>query len=186
MNKKLILALISEKGGGKGTAAKYFEQKYNAKVLRFSFFIEEMLASLGLPTNDRTLLATFIQKLRGFVGNDVLAQIMVRRIEKMKAKFIVVDGYRFPEEEEFLRSHLSNFFTVAISASAKTRYLRTKLRGERKNEDRFSFPQFLEDQKLPTELFIKRLMKKTDFIVDNNGSEEELYTHLDKLTKKLL
>ncbi len=183
--KQRIITLISEKGGGKGTAAKYLEKKYRAKTLRFSFFIEETLRALHLPTNDRTLIVNFIQKLRELAGNDILAQIITRKIKKTKNSLIVLDGLRFPEEEKFLRNHLQNFFTVGIFTNPKIRHSRIKLRGERKNETNVSFPQFLKEDKLPTERFIKRIMKTTDYQTKNNGTEEELKKQLDKIIKKL-
>ncbi len=178
----LIIALISEKGGGKGTTAKYFEEKYAAKTLRFSFFIEEMLASINAPANDRDIIIRFITKLRELLGKDVLAKILVNQIPKNK--LIIIDGVRFPEEYLYLSKHLKNFHSIALKADPKTRYIRTKSRGEKKNESRFTYSQFMEEHKASSEKFIQKTIRMADIIIDNNGEKQKLFCALDGAIKK--
>lgn len=183
----VILGLISEKGGGKSTVASYLQKYYHAKVLRFSFFIEEMLESLELPTKNRDIQIKFIEKLRQLLSEDILAKIIVRHIYSLKQskKLIILDGVRFPSEEKYLKKHLKNFFTIAITADPKTRYLRTKKRGEKSNESTFSYTQFLKEHNRSTEKNINNLMKNADFSVDNTKDLNYLYTQIDTIMQKI-
>lgn len=183
--KQFILAIVSEKGGGKGTASAHLEEKYRAKNLRFSFFIEELLRSMGAPEKDRDIMIQFIEKLRELFGKDVLAKILVKKIERMKNRLIVLDGMRFLEEQKYLKKHFHNFQSIGISTDAKNRYIRTKERGEKVNESRFTYSQFIEEQSRSTEKNIPRLMKQVDHKIKNDGTLKEFYEALDTIMKKI-
>lgn len=185
-SKQLIIAITGPKGSGKGTAAKYLAEKYGAHVLRFSFFIEELLESLKLSKKDRDIQINFMDTLRRLLGVDILAHAIIKKISTMKAKMIVIDGVRFIQELQYLRKNLKNLTLIAIKADPKTRFFRTKKRGEKVKESTFTYTQFLAEHKRSTEKPIPKVMRQADFTVNNSKDLPYLQGQLDTIIKKLL
>lgn len=183
---QLVIGIVSQKGAGKGTAAEYLQREHGAAPIRFSALIQEMMKDLGLPPNKRTMISKFITKLREMLGKGVLAQMMVRKIQSSEESLFVLDGIRFVEEYEFLRDNLPRFAGIAIEASPKIRYLRTKKRGEKDGEANFTYSQFLSEQDLPSDCEIPQAMKLAKHQVNNDGELEEFHAQLEEIMKKLL
>jgi len=181
-NKKIIFGFTGLIASGKGTAAKYIEQKYSAANLRFSTMLRDVLSRLYLPQS-RDMLVKLSETIRANFGEDSFAKVMAQDAKNNKKDIIVIEGIRRPADITYL-SKLPNFVLVEIFADPKIRYERLIKRGENADDNTKTYEQFLEDHKRSTELSILDVLKSATEHIDNNGSTEDLHNQLDKLVKK--
>jgi dephospho-CoA kinase len=180
--KQLILVLVGEKLSGKEMASKYLVHKYKFTSYRFSAWLVKILDILGLPIT-RVNEMNLISALRERFGGGVLAETLKNIIIKQKKARVVIDGLRHPGEYDILKT-LPGFRLVYVTASLATRYQRAKKRGEKVGENKFTLQEFKQEEKLPTEIYIKRLGHKADVKIENNSSLNDLYKQLeDKVIK---
>lgn len=181
---KLIIGLVGDKGAGKGTMAQHLSTKYQAVTFAFPQILKDILARLYIP-NTRKNLSDLALALRKLFGDDVLGQTIHKDIDNSNASIITLDGIRYFDEVKLLKE-FPMFYLVYITADVKLRYSRVKMRGEKENETTMTFEEFLEEEKLQTELQIKDIAKTANFNVVNNGSKEEFYLAIGTLMDKLL
>ncbi|RJQ35440.1 hypothetical protein C4566_00780 [Candidatus Parcubacteria bacterium] len=178
---KVILGFTGLIACGKGTAAKYFKDKYNADTFRFSTMLRDVLDRLYLPQS-RENFQILSPLLRETFGQDIMAKVIAEDVKKSKADIIVIDGMRRPADIEYLRN-VPGFRMVAIDVDMRTRYERLVKRGENTDDTSKTFEQFQKEHEAETEIYIPELMKQADVTIDNNGSVEDFYKQLDKLIK---
>lgn len=176
---KKILVFVGLLASGKGTAAKYFTEKYGAQSFRFSTIMRDVLDRLYLE-HSRENMSNISTLLRERFGEDLFAKVMAADVEKAPANLVVVDGARRLADIEHLKK-LAGFKLVSIEVEAKIRYERLRQRGENPDDQNKTWEQFLADHELETEKSIPALMAMADVVVNNNGSPEEFRRQLDKL-----
>lgn len=120
MNKKIIFGFTGLMVSGKGTAAKYLEEKYGAETFRFSTILRDVLDRLFLE-HSRDKLIRLLEILRGAFGEDLLANVIARDAESASGNLVVVEGIRRPADILHLQK-LTNFVLVEISAVIELRY----------------------------------------------------------------
>ena len=180
-NKK-IFGLTGLLASGKGTAAKYFEEKHNAGIYRFSTALRDVCKRVHLEQT-RDNLVKMSECLRATFGEDLLSKAMARDTENDMCKIVVVDGVRRMEDVAHLKL-LPNFILVAISADPATRYERLIKRGENSDDIAKTYEQFLADHKRSTEVSILDVVPQATEQINNNGSLEELHQQIDALINK--
>ncbi len=180
---KIVFGLISEMAGGKETVKKYLEKNYQAKSCRFSSIMRDILDRLYLEKS-RDNIQKLSTALREVYGEDILALSIKREVNDLDANIVVVDGVRRHADIKYLKK-LNNFFLIAIEADSKIRYERLKKRNENPGDDKKSYEDFLNDHQKEADKEIPSVIKKADFVIDNNGSLEKLYSQIDKLVKKI-
>lgn len=178
---KVILGFTGLMACGKGTAAKYFSEKYNAPTFRFSTSMRDVLDRLYLPQS-RENMSAISRITREEFGQDLYAKVMAKDVGKAESDIVVVEGIRREEDVVELKK-LQNFKLVAIDVDMKTRWERLIVRGENPDDKTKTWEQFQKDHELETELTIPPVMKQADVTVDNNGTLEEFYKQLDQLVK---
>lgn len=181
---KIIIGIIGEKGAGKGTAVASVNERYHAKHFRFSLILEDILKRICVE-NSRQNLAKLFGKLEDGFGSSVLAFPMREDIKYSKSHLIIVEGLRRWAEIDELKK-LPNFHLIAIHADIRVRYERTKKRGEKANEAEATFEQFMAEEKLPTELFIKEIAQTAEFHINNNTDRAELDRQIDQMMERIL
>ncbi len=181
MKNKTILGFTGLIACGKGTAAKYFVENYEAASFRFSTILRDVLDRLRLPQS-RENMQNITPVLLNTFGQDLLAKVITEDVQNVQNDLVVVDGMRRPADIKYLKD-IPGFQMIAIEVDAKTRYQRIVERGENDDDKNKTWEQFLADHKAETEIYIPDLMKQADVIIDNNGSLEDFYKQLDKLVK---
>ncbi len=181
-NKKIVLGFVGLLASGKGTSAKYLEEKYGADTYRFSTMLRDLCDRLYLEQT-RDNLIKMSETIRDTFGEDTMARVMARDAENAKNNIVIVDGIRRMADIEYL-SKLPNFVLVEIFADPKTRYDRLIKRGENADDKTKTYEQFLEDHKRSTEASIPEVAGHATEKIDNNGTMEELNEQLDKLVAK--
>lgn len=179
---KIILGLAGEIAAGKGTAAKYLTEKYDGSSHRFSTVLRDILERIHLEEN-RENMQKVSTMLRENFFSDILSMIIAKDVEKDSHKIIAVDGVRRPADIAYLQK-LAGFKLVYIDAAMEKRYERITRRGENSDDNSKTFEEFKKDHAREAERQIKDLKGKADFVLDNNGSREDLYRQIDNIIDK--
>lgn len=179
---KLILGFSGEMASGKGTAAKYLEEKYGAKPYRFSAMLFDIANRLHLPL-DRDSLQRISMSLRHEFGEDLLAKVMFEDAKHETNPLVVIDGVRRLEDVRYLRE-LPEFRLCFIAAPMKLRYERMVKRGEKADDTTKTFAEFEDDHERESEREIVKLEPLAAEIIDNAGTLPELYAQIDAIVTK--
>ena len=177
--KKIILGFTGLIACGKGTAAKYYQEKYGAPTFRFSTSMRDLLDRLYLPQS-RENMSAISRITREEFGQDLYAKVMAKDASQADHDIVVVEGIRRMDDVTELKK-LNNFKLVAIEADMKIRYERLKIRGENSDDTTKTWEEFQKDHELETEISIPPVMAKADVVVNNDGTLEEFYKQLDEL-----
>jgi len=179
---KAIFGFTGLLASGKGTAAKYLEERYRASQYRFSSVLRDILRRLHLEQTRDHLVKTS-ECVRATFGDDILARAIAKDAEIDDNLLVVVDGVRRLADITYLKK-LPNFILVEISAEPKTRYERLILRGENPDDRGKTYEQFLADHERSTEKSILEVLPLAKEKIDNNGALVEFHKKLDALVKK--
>ncbi|NOZ58246.1 MAG: AAA family ATPase [Euryarchaeota archaeon] len=177
IGERVVIGVMGRIGSGKSEASRYIAQRYGGRVFRFSDVLKDVLQRLYLPPRRENFITLGTALRRGF-GDGVIARALKRDILASDARVVVVDGVRYPEEVEMIKS-FENSVLLYIHASPEVRYQRAVKRGE-KGEATISYEEFLKNDGAETEKRIEELAKLADHRIDNNGTLEELHTALDE------
>jgi len=180
---KIILGFVGEIASGKGTATEYLKKKYSAPVYRFSTMLRDVLQRLHLEIN-RDNLQEISKLLRAKFGQDLMAKVVAKDVEKDSAPAIAIDGVRRIADIKYLKE-LPGFHLVYLTADEKIRYDRLVKRGENTDDKEKTFAQFQKDQQAEAEQEILATAKTAEFTINNNGTIEKLYQQIDDIIKKI-
>ncbi|KKQ45403.1 MAG: dephospho-CoA kinase, CoaE, nonfunctional [Candidatus Moranbacteria bacterium GW2011_GWC2_37_8] len=176
---KLILGIAGEMGSGKEAVSTYLCEKYGASSRNFSQILKDILERLYLPIM-RENFAPLSLALRKTFGEDILAKVMFHDAVDDENDVIVVQGIRRRQDMVFLRE-LPNFKFIYVDADIETRFERVKNRKEKENDALITFEQFKASHEYETEKTILGLKDDADYMIQNNGTYEELYSQIDKI-----
>lgn len=179
---KIILGFAGEMACGKGTAAKYIEEKYQGKSHRFSTMLRDVLDRLHVGHN-RESLQTLSRVLRENFGEDILAKVIAHDASHDQSEAIVIDGVRRLADIKYLKE-LSEFRLIYIEADIRKRYERIIKREENPDDQNKTFEAFEKENQAESELQIRDLRNRADFVIDNNGAMEALHHQVDEIIKK--
>lgn len=182
-NSKIIFGFVSEIGSGKGEAAKYLKEKYNAAVFRYSDFMRDILGVLFLE-HSRENLQSVATGLRKTFGENIFGGAMLKKIESSESNLIVIDGIRRRGDLDGLKI-LNNFNLVAINVLAEERYKRITLRSENSDDKTKTWEEFQKQLQAETEVEIIDIMKEAKFTIDNSGTVDDFHKKLDELVIKI-
>lgn len=174
----MVIALTGEKLAGKGTVAEYLQRTRQARVLRFSQPLTDILTRLHQP-NSRAELVALGGYLRQRFGDDILARVLCDDIRATTDHLTVIDGLRYQAELVLCRQ-LPNFYLLNITAPLDTRYERMKLRQEKSDEANMSYSEFVQREQDATELDIAGVQQHAHMTVRNESSKEDLYQAVEQ------
>lgn len=179
---KLILGLTGEMVAGKGTVAEYVKSEYSGNSYRFSTILRDVLDRIYIDKS-RDNLQKISSVLRENFGQDVLAKSIAMDVQNDSCDIIVVDGIRRAPDIEHLRE-LPNFKMIYIDADVEIKYERLVKRGENTDDNSKTLEDFKKDHEAEAEIQIKGLKEVSDYVIDNNGSIENLYEQVSKIIKE--
>lgn len=181
-NKKIVLGFVGLIASGKGTAAKYLQEKYSADTFRFSTMLRDLCDRVYLEKS-RDNLIKMSEAIRQTFGEDTMSKVISEDAKNAKKDIIVVEGIRRMADIEYL-SKLPNFILVEIFAEPTRRWERLTKRGENPDDNTKTYEQFLADHNRSAEISTPEVAKHATEHIDNNGSEGELDRQLDELIEK--
>lgn len=180
---KIILGLTSMPGAGKGTAARYLQEKYGAAPFGFSGILADILKRLNVDRTRKNFQTLSIVLRQGF-GEDVLAYAIENDAVTAEADLVVIEGIRRIEDLVALEP-LPYFKLIAIELAPELRFERMKKRGEKAGEADMSWETFLAQDAAPTEATIPATMARAWKTIDNSGDQADLQRQLDGLMQEL-
>jgi dephospho-CoA kinase len=180
---KLVIGLTGNIGAGKTVVSDHLHKRYGADQVRFSQILMDVLDRLCLP-KDRSNLQTLGEVVRKSFGSDVIVNAFKKDLEKSRSEVVVVDGIRYMNEVEMLRS-FPNSVLLFMDAPPRLRYERVVLRRE-KGEEKNSFEEFLKAEQRGTEKGLSKIKKTADHVIENDGSVEQLLKKIDDIVNKRL
>lgn len=184
MNNKIILGLAGEMAAGKGTVAGYIEKKHSGSSHRFSTMLRDVAKRMHLEES-RENLQKISTIFRESFFDDILSSVIAKDVEDDEHEIIAIDGVRRIADILYLKK-LPGFRLVYIDADIENRFSRITNRRENVDDSGKSFEEFKKDHEREAELQIKGLKNEADFVIDNNGSFEELYRQIDKIIEESL
>lgn len=182
MKDSAVIGLVGEKGSGKGTVAQYIVRKYHASHYQFSDPLNDALKRFHLP-NTRENLVQLALFLREHFGGDILGSILFVDVQNDPAPIIVLDGIRYWDEVKIL-SKLPKFVLVSVSAPAKKRFERVIVRGEKADESKLTYEEFMKEHEFETEREIPEIMKKAKWFLKNHNGFPELFEQIEEFMRK--
>ena len=179
---KKVLGVLGKPGAGKDTFCDFFEELHDSvEVVKFSDTLSDILL-MFLDQVKREDQQWLVNNLRDRFGEDVLARATKKKIKKIEADFILLNGVRVADDKEMIEEVGGDL--VYIKTKPKLRWKRMKKRGEKKDDD-VSFEKFLELDKGRSEREIEKIGEEADFIIDNSKSKKELEKQVQNLIQKL-
>jgi dephospho-CoA kinase len=179
---KIILGITGEIAAGKGTTAKYLIDKYGATTHRFSTALRDVAQRMYLEES-RENLQKISTMMRENFSDDILSRVIYHDVVNDKNEIIAIDGVRRLGDIEFLKQ-IPGFKLIYVDTSMENRYERIIQRGENVDDKGKTFEEFKKDHQREAELQIKDLKNTAEFVVDNNGTLEDLYLQIDEIIKK--
>lgn len=179
---KIILGLVGDLAAGKGTIAKYLNEKYGARSYKFSTMLRDMLDRIYVEKTRENLqtISTFVRKQ---YGQDVMSKVIAKDVEKDPGNIVVVDGIRRPTDITYLQK-LDGFHLIYITADQKIRWERLVKRNENPGDDTKSFEEFCRDEKAEADRLIKELGAQAEYRIDNDGEMNQLFVEIEKIISK--
>ena len=182
-NSKIILGLIGEIAAGKTLVTAYLKERYGAESARFSDSLRDILKRMYLDETRHNLQILSLA-LRDTFGQDIISKIIYNDVKDKKNDIIIVEGMRrFGDMACFLED--KTFKVVYIKADKKIRYQRLTQRSENKDDQNKTWENFQKESNSESELEIKEIAKRADFIIDNSGTIQNLQSQIDKMLKEI-
>lgn len=180
---KVIIGIAGEIACGKDTVGKYLAEKHGAHALRFSQPLRDMLDRMSLEQNRENMARLSLHLRKGF-GEDIFSKVLLSEAKKSENQLVVIDGVRRPFDIVHMETE-ENFFFIYVEASPETRYSRLIQRRQNTDDATKTLAQFEKDALLETETQIRDLKERADFVVNNDGSLEELQKQVDDIIAKV-
>ncbi len=182
MAQKIIIGLLGETGSGKDTVAKYLEEKYGARLMRFADPIKDTL-SIYFDKLSKEDQAWLYLVFKNRFGEDILSKAMAKRVDDEKKQLLVINGVRMPSDYDFVKKY-PNSQVLYITASEKTRWQRVTSRGE-KSDDNIDIEKFRKLDQEETEIHVPEIGAKADKTIHNEKDLNYLLTEVDQYMKEL-
>jgi len=182
-----IIGLVGEKGAGKGTVSDYLTKYYGAEHFGSSDILKRTVSDLNLPlTRDNFIKLALVLK-EGF-GATVVMDALIEDIEsEAKGDLIIADGIRMLDDlKPFKEKYGATFTLVYVTADVRLRYERSAKRQEKVGEGEMTFEQFLAEERRLTELSIHEVGRQADFILNNDGEQQDLEKQIQDMMEKIL
>jgi len=184
---RIIIGLTGPIAGGKGLVAEFLRRKgffYSSTSDR----VREEIRERGIETT-REILQEIADGLRRKFGPEVLAKRTWEIIKSQSNPRVVIDSIRGEAEVDYLKKK-PNFYLIGVTAPRRLRYQRVISR--QRESDPIKWKEFLRIDKIDFKSGqgkegrnIKACLKKSDFLIVNDGSLEKLKNRVKLVMDKL-
>jgi len=180
----VIIGITGTIGAGKGTVVDFLVNKKGFKHFSARAFLVEEIEKRGME-NNRDSMVVVGNDLRSKFGPGYVAEELFKRAQ-VSGENAVIESLRTVGEIESLRKK-GNFTLLAVDADPKIRYERNSVRGT--TTDNVTFEKFLADEELemkssdPNKQNLSECIKRADFLIDNNGTVDELNQKIEEILK---
>jgi dephospho-CoA kinase len=177
----MIIGIAGSFGAGKGAVVEYLIQQKGYTHYSASGFITEEIKRLGLPVN-RDSMILIGNKLRAEFGPSYIVEALYEKAKEEGGK-AVIESLRAVAEVRKLKELGGT--VIGIDATPEIRYGRAYARGSEK--DHVTLEHWLTQEKQesnpddPTKQDIFNALQESDFIIENNGTVEDLHRSVDEV-----
>lgn len=180
----MIIGIAGTLGAGKGTVVDYLVAKKDFKHYSSSGLLVEILHERG-EFVDRDAMGRIAREIRATDPNGV-PKLTYERVKKDNPKNAIIEALHTVGEAEFVRS--VGGIILGVDADLNVRYARISKRGSEK--DNVSFEKFVEQSKREDEggspgHNIREVINAADYVLQNNGTLEELHKQIDDVLEKI-
>lgn len=179
-----ILGITGTNGAGKGTVANYLKAKgFGCYSVRE--FLTEEIQKRGMVLN-RDSMVEVANELRKTHSPSYILDTLYKRAMK-EGKDAVIESVRTVGEVESLRK--LGMILLAVDADPNVRYSRVQFR--KSETDHVTFERFMEDELResrgddPGRQNLRHTVALSDFKLNNDGTEEDLYAQVDSVIEKI-
>ncbi len=182
----MIIGIAGTLGAGKGTVVEYLKEK-GFEHYSVSGYLKSVLNERGLPA-DRPHLSAQADEFDAEYNGGVL-EVIYNKMQSELGEDFILEAIHRVSEAEYIRS--VGGVMLGVDAEPRVRFERTKIRQEG-NKDVATFEEFLEnmsreeDGKGSGTPNINAVLKSADFVVQNNGTLEELHEQVNQFLEKVI
>lgn len=186
----IIIGVVGQIAAGKGILVSYLTEKLGFISYSLSSVVHTEIEKKGIKKYTRQMLQDMGDKLRREFGNEVLADRIIKAINKQKRGNVVIEGIRNPAEIEFLKKD-KNFILIGIKATRKLRFKR--LLSRNKKWDPQTYEEFLKVDRRDIGIGqnssgqqVGKCLDYCDNILTNNKDLDDLKRKVEKLIKNII
>lgn len=180
--KRLIIGIVGQRLAGKDTVGEYLVKKYGAFHIKYSNILDEILDILDQPKSRRNEIDLGMA-MRSVFHEGVLNAAIKKKLQNVKENFRVVNGIRFMDEFETIKSLGAKL--IYVTAPQEILYERFLKRSQKADDNTLSAQEFAALESESTEVKIPQLDALCDFTINNVGSLEDLYKEVDNVIEKI-
>lgn len=180
---KIILGFTGKISSGKDTIAKYLIDKYQGQILSFSDALKEVLEIYNLPLTreNQQKLSTI---LRQNFSEDVLANAMEKKVINSPGPIVAISNVRREADIVDIKK-LPNFHLIYVEVDQQNRFERYIKRNQSAGDQEMTLEQFIAKDNAESEVQIEGLKDKANYIIDNNGTFEELNQKAEEIINNI-
>jgi len=182
---KQLILIAGMPGSGKTTVARIIGE-HGFKVVSMGDAIREEAEARGVG-GDIVSMSRFMVELRRELGDDAVARLVDRKIEKSDSDIIVVDGLRSLKEVEYFKSKGYCLKLMGVLAPISLRYSRLSSRS--RPDDPRVLRELEERDRVELSVGLGDVLALSDVYVLNDGSlkdlEEAVESKLQGLFQKI-
>lgn len=181
----IIIGITGTIGAGKGTIVDYLIEKRNFSHYSVRAYLINIINKKGLPVNRDSMVKIANGLRKEHSPSYIVEELFKEALENREN--CVIESIRTPGEVISLKDK-GNFILLAVDADPKIRYERIVQRAS--ETDHISFETFLENEKRemtsddPNKQNLSKCIEMADFVLNNDGTIEELINITENLLKK--
>lgn len=183
----VIIGITGTLGAGKGTVVEYLVREKNFKHYSVRGYLAELIKSRGEIVNRDSLTHTANKLRKQYNPSYIIDQLYA--VASESGENCIIESIRTPGEISSLRKY-DNFYLLAVDADIKIRFQRIKQRNS--ETDNIDFDTFRNNElremhsEDPNNQNLSECIRQADFVIDNNGTIDELNSNTEKILAKIL
>lgn len=166
-------------GSGKSEIVKVGKEM-NIPIVVMGDAIRDDLTEKGIEITPENM-GKYALEIRKKFGMDIVAKKTFNKISNKSINTIIIEGLRNYEEVEHFKSHIENFYMIAIHASPKTRF--DRLQKRKRQDDSVKWEVFLERDNREIDFGITKLIALADYMIINEGELSLAQAEFKKILK---
>jgi len=182
----IIIGITGTLGAGKGTIVDYLTAQKGFGHFSVRGFLITEINKRGLPVNRDSMTAVANELRAGNSPSYITDQLY--EMARTTGGNCVIESIRTPGEIDSLRKK-GKFFLFAVDAKTELRFNRIKQRAS--ETDHIDFETFIANEKRemttddPNNQNLKRCIEMADFVIENNGTPEQLIEQVAVVLSKI-
>ncbi len=179
---RLIIGVTGMPGSGKSVVAREISRVLGWPIYSMGDIVRAETRRRGYELTSSNI-ERVARILREEIGEDAVAILLVRELEKEESEGVIVDGMRSLAETRRFRA-FAPLCVVAVHASPLTRFRRIMARG--RVGDASGWEEFVERDLNNLHLGIGDLIALSDAVIVNEGPLEEALAQARRLAERLV